>query len=185
MKPRFSACAIRKTGSYLTEMGEKSSNNTVQERMSSWTPGMGISPWLCPSTVPIRGLVARLLSLHVFFSIPSSRVPTADHKLLNLNLQDPRFILCPNEQFSPSHVMKKLKKASSGTNWLQEMLEFYFKFTARGWDLWTRQTKLFSLEKYLWKRRKVKGKKRNMRRRKECKGQRRRPYKKEIKEDDE
>lgn len=37
-------------------IGENSSNNTAQERISSWILGISISPQSCPPRVPMSGI---------------------------------------------------------------------------------------------------------------------------------
>lgn len=185
MKIRVLASATRKMGLSFTGMGEESSdNNTIQERMSSWMSDMGVSRWLCLSRVPPSGLGAGLLSLHILFLWPVFQsfncLPWA------ADLETPRSLfstmtMCQWKVYSLP-CGENLKKASSETNWLQEMSRVLFQACCnRLRSLSKPNRRILSWEKHLWKRRKRKGKGG----RRGYKGETRRSYKKEGKEEEE
>lgn len=181
MKPRFSACAIRKMGPSLTEVGEKGSNNSLGKNVKLNVRHGGFS-----LTVSIHGShlwpCCQVLSLHAFSPspLPGSQRPTVNcwtwtSKILVLYCVP----------------MNNLVLPMWWKNWRKQVLgqidykkcQSFISSSLQGAETSEQGKPNCSLLREIFmEKEKNKRKKRG---RKECKGGRRRPYKKENKEEDE
>ena len=151
-------------------MGENSSNNTAQARISSWMLGIRISPPLCPSRVPTSGLAVGFLSLHILFPyplLPRFLLCTMSGWTWNSKIPGFNYVPMNNYFFSCDEKTKESKFSDKLIiRYMGVLSQAYCKPNQR----------ILSWEKHSWKRRKRKGK----RGRRGCKGERR-SYKKEDK----